>query len=333
MLYFTNNWPPSAVYTGRFMFVAGAVASEAEDRLRRSQERKCPTKSSHSKTDTIQPAYDEEYEHALLYLRSYTGLLLSGLRYVTRSLWMVTRWDILVSNYYELRTLFYVAAYLTHEKAVSSSRLERINSFKKIRECDYEIVKLWFVHGCWWYVIATILLSPLYCLLGLVMGRNPTIIIVELKDGQIVHYNRAVEGVINRVTAGPESMKLSRLQRIIQILLKVIRIEGWIKEDLDIDWRWLQLKMTSELKLWPLFQARIGTAPEYEYLPRDYVAYMNAFLIFVLDWIGGSEVADFVKVLPVIKSIDNCSETRLANWTYNDPVFKQMVNFFYLHGN
>jgi hypothetical protein len=142
MLYFTNGWPPRAVYTGRFMFVAGAVASEAEERLRRSQERKDHEEGPHSKTDAVQPAYDEEYAHALLYLHSYTGLLLSGLRYVTRVLWTLTKWDKLVSYYYELRTLFYVAAYLTHEEAVASGRRGRANRYAKIRGCDYEILKL-----------------------------------------------------------------------------------------------------------------------------------------------------------------------------------------------
>jgi hypothetical protein len=165
------------------------------------------------------------------------------------------------------------------------------------------------------------------------MGRNPTIIIVELSDGQVIHHNRAVGGLINRVTAGPESMELNRVQRITQYFLKSIRIEGWIKEDLDIDWRWLQLKMSSELKLWHLFQARMAASTTYSHLPQDYVAYMRAFLIFVQDWIAGSVVTDFVKVLPIIKSIGDGGEKRLPGWTYRDPIFKQMVNFFYLHGN
>jgi len=333
MLYFTDNWPPTAVYTGRFIFVAEAQESEAEGRLRRSKESGFSVRCKVPNSDRVQPAFDEEYRHARLYLRSYTGLLLSGLRYATRVLRMLSKWDRLVNYYYDLRTLFYVTAYLPHELAVASEPSDEALRRKLVKVCDYKALKLWIRAGRRWYVATVILLSPILCLLGFVMGRNPTIIVVELRDNRIIHHNRALEGIVNRAMGHIDSSRMSCLQRALNRLLNSIRIEGWIKEDLDMDWKWLQLKITSERRLWPLFQKEIASVTKLRHVPQDYGTFMRDLSVFVLAWIQGSTVSDFTKILPVLRSIEYSAERKLPEWTYQDPIFRQLVNFFYLHGN
>jgi len=130
-----------------------------------------------------------------------------------------------------------------------------------------------------------------------------------------------------------DSSRMSCLQRALNRLLNSIRIEGWIKEDLDMDWKWLQLKITSERRLWPLFQKEIASVTKLRHVPQDYGTFMRDLSVFVLAWIQGSTVSDFTKILPVLRSIEYSAERKLPEWTYQDPIFRQLVNFFYLHGN
>jgi hypothetical protein len=165
------------------------------------------------------------------------------------------------------------------------------------------------------------------------MGRNPTIIVVELNEDRVVHHNRSVGGLINRAMGGLEKERLGFVKRIILVILNVIRIERWLNEDLETDWKWLQLKIEAEMKLWPLFSQRVGASLKHHNVPQDYVTFMREFLVFVLNWINGTNTTDFWKVLPIIRSIRDRANGELPSWGRKDPVFRQLVNFFYLHGN
>jgi len=314
-----NNGLVEASYTGRFSFVSGLSIQDAQDQI--------DLLAKKSKGIKVDEGLREESRHAEQYLKSKTGLVLSGLRWLVRVLWCVTRNKEFVRNYYDLRSHFYLVMYGPYEKEVGS-----LGDNKKIKSMwllDWKVLLRWLSFSSKNILLYVMLLFfPFLILIGWVCARHFTVIVCEKDEdsSEIRGTNVSTGGIVNTIGCSQQAS-------IIEKFMKMVQIERRYKNGIERDWAWMMCKFDVEKKMWKknkeyISEINYGVFDSGEF--EDYIAHVISF---------ASRFSCYKNGLGEYRLAKICDESDInlsskdSGMDFNDQGFKNTVNFFYMHGN
>lgn len=314
MLFFTSP-KFDAIYSGRFAFILGVESSHLA---------RLVAETARLRDRPGSTSFDEEFRHSRVYLSCYTGLVVSGLRMLTRLIWVTAGSERAVAAYYRLRTAYYAVMYPLHEMLVGGA--DHGGRRRGLFRAQWRVAWLWLTR-CRMPTIAALVLvtSPFWAVLGWMLAKDFTVIEQRIADGRLVERNLSTGRYVNVVgSVGLE--RPSPLQR----LLSLGQLERYFVSKPDRDWRWMLQKFDSERAAWSeVVRPNLSEWP-YAVEFDDYAA---AIVGFAAHWahLGFGPIRRVLAA--VMDASENKAERRFPPGWADDPQRRKMVNFFYLHGN
>jgi len=337
MLYFTKNKGNSigALYSGRFAFIPHARISSLIKLVRQDDSKNEDIDKRSIIEKNIEEFYKEEFEHSRLMLFCKSGLILSGLRWLTRLAWGVSKSKKRIYDYYKLRTIFYYYMYPIHEDIVKRNlncNISKINwkAIKnEINAMDKLVINKWLSSLSIPFRISFVLLYPLFYLIGWSFARSFTLISIELINGEIVTKNISKNSIIN--TSGSIGLASPIL---IQRVLNLLKIECYFKNNLNSDWVWMINKFRAERETLENLIITKDSSIQQTGLIFNYEVYVKSIFEFVERWVCFEGKMIGMIIERIILSGNYPDELpKILKKYEQDKRLRYLVNFFYLHGN
>lgn len=342
MLYFCSKYNSKirAVYTGRFAFVAQADSNIISELINSIRANALLDQNKHDDFSVHKLSVYEEFYHSRLFLYCNTGLVLIGIRWLIRFLWLFFRSRDSVIWYYKMRAIFYAIMYPIHESIVeeyfeskkSLKFIKNNDSTNKeiLKKADNYIKNKWIQNISLSYVLLVMMLWPILKWIGWILSRDFTVISQEFKNGILYEKNHPVSGIINKAgSIGNENANLT------ERIFNFIKIDT-IKHNTFIDdWYWMLLKFRAEHDIWNTVVdiSKYHTRTRQTFT-NSFNEYISNIIGFVTEWV---ELKDVTPNIILVRIINKSISKKLLlkpplNWE-NQPQLIKLINFFHLHGN